>query len=853
MCTPTFILAVSLVLSGTLLAQNLNSNEKYKLGISALNDHLYKLAISKFDSTLAEDKLSDQDKTTILLAKTEAQIRATLPSKALDTLASPLLEKHIERTFWQGTALIVAGRFADAETTLKEVSPISTYFDYAQLSLANLKLTLNKEADAENLLIAVSKSKDMVLSDDASIKLTELYLTNKKFDEAYKVMTAIKGKSPFTQKTKKILSARILFYKKDYSNAANQLKELLLSQEHVSKRIYNNAEITLIDALHASGHIEVALAEVISRLDKSPNSPIIHLLFNRLSSWLTLENLTTMTIGATNISLVDKLKEWADRNRSIQNSPLVTVKERLDLQAYAHYYYARYFSLSDRPEDLKQALFEFSLFQLRHSTHLLFGVSLIDTAKTQLALGQKDATIDTLTLVEKSKLNISPIARQQASFLHGELLADRLKYTQAARAFKIATEANQQALSEAATINTGISYLAASNQPEFDQLIKTIDNKYLKTQLALEQALWLADNQSLEARPLLEKFLKDNPQHKRVIEIRLKLAKQAIITQPISVNISAKNIAILTAMSEQTDSSASQLNNQQLADLYTIKYQYATITANYPLAIEAASAYITRFPQSERVDEFILLKGQAFFRNGQQNQARRLLTKFTNEKPESPLSPYALYYASLAARLEGTPQSQQEAIALFEKVIKTKSPIQKEASLQLADLHRSLNQLDKAQDILTKIYTPNPRSALDRDIAMNLASTYHDLGTTDPLNYPKAIDIYNGILSDPVISDFWKNRVNYRKANTYQHMGDNLKAEETYYSVVNVDTKKKPITEWTWYYRCGFNAIAMLEEQANPKGAIAIAKKLAKSGGPRAAEAAERSRQLEMKYMIWQE
>ena len=615
--------------------------------------------------------------------------------------------------------------------------------------------------------------------------------------------------------------------------------------------------LTLIDGLHKSDDTEGALAEVIQQLEKSPDSPIIHLLFNRLSTWLTLKNLTTTTIGATNISLVDKLKQWANRATPEPNNSSLkiaaTTEESTDLQAYAHYYYARYFSLSDQPADLKQALFEFSLFRLRHPTHLLAGVSLIDTAKTQLALGQKAEAIDTLNLVENIKLNISPIARQQASFLHGELLAEQLDYAQAAEAFKKATDANDETLAQAATINTGIAYLAAANQTEFEQLIKTVENPNLKTQLTLERALWLAENNSPEARPLLQQFINSNLQHPRTNEIRLTLAKHALTTQPINTNISAEHINILSAISELPEGTVNGLNKQQLAELYTVKYQYAIMTANYPLAIDAASAFIDAFPQNERVDKFTLLKGQALFRNGQQNQARRILTKFADDKPDSPLSAFALYYASLAARLEGTPQSQQEAIALFERVIKAKSPIQKEASLQLADLYSSLNQLDKAKEILTKIYKPKPRTSLDRDIAITLASTYHNLGTADPLNYQKAIDIYDAILSDKDLQDFWKNRVNYRKADTFQHMGENLQAEETYYSVVNVDTKKNPITEWTWYYRCGFNAIAMLEEQGNQKGAIAIAKKLAKSGGPRSAEAAERARQLEMKYMIWEE
>jgi len=83
-------------------------------------------------------------------------------------------------------------------------------------------------------------------------------------------------------------------------------------------------------------------------------------------------------------------------------------------------------------------------------------------------------------------------------------------------------------------------------------------------------------------------------------------------------------------------------------------------------------------------------------------------------------------------------------------------------------------------------------------------------------------------------------------------MGNDDPALEIYYSVINIDLNKTPITEWKWYYKCGFNAIKMLDEMKNPRAAIAIAKKLASSDGNRSEEATKRARTLEMKYMIWE-
>ena len=251
--------------------------------------------------------------------------------------------------------------------------------------------------------------------------------------------------------------------------------------------------------------------------------------------------------------------------------------------------------------------------------------------------------------------------------------------------------------------------------------------------------------------------------------------------------------------------------------------------------------------------DFTLLKGQALYRNGEHNKARTILARLVLENPNSPFKPYALYYAAISARLEGTPQSQLEALTLFQQTIDTKSAISHEAIIQQAELYIQLNQAPKACQLLKKIYQPTESTIIQRDIAISLASALYTMGSLDSKHHLEALAIYDKLLKQPSLPLLWKHRTLYRKALSYQALDQNENALSAYYTVVNTDITATPITQWKWYYQSGFNAIAMLTELQNPAAAIAIAKKLAASKGPRAEDAAHRARALEMKYMIWTE
>ncbi|MEM1296380.1 MAG: hypothetical protein AAGH89_13515, partial [Verrucomicrobiota bacterium] len=61
------------------------------------------------------------------------------------------------------------------------------------------------------------------------------------------------------------------------------------------------------------------------------------------------------------------------------------------------------------------------------------------------------------------------------------------------------------------------------------------------------------------------------------------------------------------------------------------------------------------------------------------------------------------------------------------------------------------------------------------------------------------------------------------------------------------------IPEYTWFYRAGFSAIALLQKQEQWGAAIRLAERLAQTGGTRAIEAARLADKLRLEHFFWDE
>jgi len=427
--------------------------------------------------------------------------------------------------------------------------------------------------------------------------------------------------------------------------------------------------------------------------------------------------------------------------------------------------------------------------------------------------------------------------------LLAKLNRDDKNYAEAAIAYQTIIESTTNFTKEAATMNAAISYLAAADTQGFNKLQENIQNPNIKQNLKLEHALWLARNKQPNARVILHDFTIQHPKHPRINEAYLSLALHSLSASPIDLKLAN----LITPKIVQDN-----LNSDQKVDFHYLQYRNAMTLRDFATAANIAKRFLELFPEHQCTPDFILHRGQALYHNGQHNEARQLLQKMVKDYSQHPLKDFAEYYAAMSTKLEGTPQSAEEAIELLSQISKSKSNLATEARLQLARLYIDTNKAELAVKSLSTVYSNQPKNKKDLNISLTLASAYQSLGDSEEKHFQSALNIYQDLTTQFKENEQILNKIKYNQALLLQHMENDDQALAIYYSVINIDPAKTPITEWEYYYRCGFRAITILEAQQNPKAAIAIAKKLTESKGSRAQEAATKARDLEMKHMIWQ-
>ena len=75
-----------------------------------------------------------------------------------------------------------------------------------------------------------------------------------------------------------------------------------------------------------------------------------------------------------------------------------------------------------------------------------------------------------------------------------------------------------------------------------------------------------------------------------------------------------------------------------------------------------------------------------------------------------------------------------------------------------------------------------------------------------------------------------------------------------YKTAVALDNEEGPgADEFVWFYRAGFEAVHLLQQQERWVPAVNIAEKLATVNGPRSQEARKLANEIRLKHFLWEE
>lgn len=831
--------------------ETLSAQQAEKQGREALAAKLPDVAAARFQSALASEKLNEADQQRLRLLWIESLIRAGQPAAAQAVLEHPSLKQIPAALFWKAQMLSIEGRFQEAIAVFDQAieSKNFPYYSESVLSRSRLYSALGHHRDAiAGLNLLTTSSSPLAVR--AQLDQTRLLLHTGKIADARKALPALKSLQGKNLLEAKILDASLLQAEGQFLKAEQAFQKLLTEyskDRETLPEILHPAAVGAAKAMASLAKRAEATDALLAFIQGQPDSPMLDDAFELLQFLLGDKPAPEDPV----VTLInERLQEWSAEqdiappallslsgDGAADHFPVTQKFEHPSLHANALYTRARSLGEATEKEAIEQQRQLLLRLRMEHPEHPLAMKGMIGQAKTWFRLQQFDKAENILQCCLEMQGDRQLTVN--ALLVMAEENHKRKEFEKSAENFSKAAEMLDSTARSSALFNAGLSWLNAGESTLFSELLAKATPK-LKASLQLEQALVAASLRPQEALAELDRFLLENPDHPRVAEARLAMAYCALQQQTPALSLAK-----------------AQLDSLEGADPFPEKtlfarIQLAEISNDHANCIALCRQFTTLFPQSTQIDDVTLILGSALYRNGDLNDARLILQKLEKSSP-SKAAP-ALLMAARAAARTGTPQSLIEAVELFDRVIQSNSSLAPFAVLEkartLIDAKSPTLLAVAATELSTMFEKSPPTSEIHTASGLMLLETLYAQGGSDPTQYSASLTIQRKLLDHATLSLVEKHRISYFRGMTLEQLNKPEEALDVYYQVVESAATEAP-SDWDFFERCGFNAIALLEKNKRWEPAIGLAKKLSQYPTPRAKEAAERAKRLGLDHMIW--
>lgn len=819
------ILVGSCCLLAKSVSAQIEENPEFQAAEQALRDDLPSVAAEKFKRLYTDPDATESDRSKIGPRLLESLGRA---GKAIELLARSTDESvanHPATPFWKAVALIRLDRREDAQQLLAlfENQPDDPFFVQAVLTRANLLVALRRPVEAREALEPLSgNSPDEDVERVVLLKAAEASLLagdSAAAEETLAPLLEERGEEPDPELD--YLLARTALEEDRFEEAETAFAKLI---EAENAHIADGARLGLADAFSKRGRTEDAVAELVKFANQRPESPQLRAAFQRLEK---LDFLAQERAPAI-------LKTWAE-------------DEQRERRAFAEFYLASY----EKKESGLEAVIEpLEAFRKEFGDHFLLPAAMLELGSAYVEVGRPEDAIEVLkpfrTADPESELGRAiRFLEARAQFEAGEF-----------------NEANQQFASAAAgepnaAFNGAVAALYAENVEAFQLEIQRFalgpEGIEARSELILERGLFHAANGDRSALTTLKEFLQENPDHERAPEAELAIAELFLLDFPPQ----------LVAAREALESAKQRGLSEDLAEQADyVDFWIAASGEDLKTMVEIANAYFQKWESSPRRAEIRLRLGEIYFGRKDYPNAQNQFELLVQEVPEDPNAEIALFLAGKAASLSMSETGLDRAIENWGKVFDRQGPLAYEALRQQAVAKLKQNQPDQALRVLEEVLEAKADfdEAIELAALMNVGQAYVMKSTEHEVPIQMlvaAINVYNEIISRPGISRFWSNQAAVRKGRCLELIEDDDQALETYYDVVSrspvADLDEDEEAEYTWFYRAGFAAIALLQNREEWRAAVKMADRLAATSGSRAHEAFEMAKKLRLEHFIWDE
>jgi outer membrane protein assembly factor BamD (BamD/ComL family) len=782
-----------------------------------LKEGVPEVAVARLQALL-ERNLPDAERRAVVEKLAEAQVAAKEPEDTLVLLADPGLRELPWAKFWRAQALAGLHRWADALSLFEVLTTDqgSPFHAAAVFGTAEMLRALGKPKDALrklNLLLH-----DQQWASRAQLRAAELYIDLGDAPNARRLLAEMKPTTIAERRERRALRGRLELISQRLERALGMFQALLKKPEGTS-------HATLIAALFgiAEAHMQLKTPEAgddfIERfIDQHPADPDLPHLFEKLDELYRAEHKPSR----------NELEKWVRRPEQPRRTFARWYLARLEIRAGQRERAAQLFSdlrrTSIKSPAIAQALVEFARFEL-DERNFDEAIAILDDARL---------------------LHPEPALQARIEFLsaHTQYLAKR--FDTATAAFEQIAHSNSP-WAKAALFNASTGWLQLGNhsrfQVDYAELEKQGGDEEARSNLRLQEGLIQAAKGDKKAAASLQQFIRDFPRNPRVSEAWVGLAELAFHSSPPRLNEARKNLAHAF---ESTPTTAAA----ERADYLSIWVEEAA-GGNETKVIELAKKFLEQHALSPFASEVRMKLAELYYRRQDFANAQTQFELISQNNADSSLAEKALFFAAESAMSSMGEHSLDRALVLFDQVVQKNGPLRWAARNRQAVIERKLGKAKDALALYDEVLKSDAPVSEKREALCGKGDVFSEAGATDPNNYERAIEAYDQLASDKDAPIDWRNQALFKKGLCLEKKGDRASALATFYKIVDDEARPDQHRELFWYYKAGFNAARLLEEDSKWESAAAIYDKLVAAGGSRSEEAKARVNNLRLEHFLW--
>lgn len=440
----------------------------------------------------------------------------------------------------------------------------------------------------------------------------------------------------------------------------------------------------------------------------------------------------------------------------------------------------------------------------------------------------------------------APLLRE-LNFFAGQIEYRAGHWDAAAQTFEAEAKAAPQ-FASAALYNASAAWLEMKDNVRFladaRELTAVGASEATRGDLVLEQGLVRAAQNDKQAMDTLQTFVRDFPKHPRVSEAFVALAELAFHAAPARVADVQKFLA------SAAESSPTPMANER-ADYLRLWITDATPDPNSPNVITLATGFLGRYPDSAFTPDVRMKLAEASFRRHDFASAQTQFELLAQGYPNGVYAEKALFFAAESALQSMGADSLDRALALLDEVVKRGGELMWSARNEQALAERKLGKTADALTLYDEVLKGAAKPAEKREALCGKADILYESAGTDRVKYSAAVEFYQQLANEPGTSAHWRNQALFKAGVCFEKMEDRPRALETLFKVIEDDAGPDRTHEFFWFYKAGFNAARLLEDDRQWESASSVYEKLASAGGDRSEEAKSRLARLRLEHFLW--